>query len=64
MKFLTDALIMVNRMEEVKTVAARSIYVVHHFLVHYSSRVIRNRRLFHVPEVSKSFSKGGRQVYA
>ncbi len=55
---------MVNRMEEVKTVAARFIYVVHHFLVHYSSRVIRNRRLFHVPEVSESFSKGGRQVYA
>ena len=57
MYFFTNALIMVNRMEEVKTVAARSIYVVHHFLVCCSRWTFWHRRLFHVPEISKVFPK-------
>ena len=61
MCFFTEALIMVSRMEEVKTFA-RSIYVVHHFLVRCPHRTFRHRRLFHVPEVFKSVSKSGREI--
>lgn len=50
-------------MEEVKTVAARSIYVVHHFLVRCPHRAIRHRRLFHVPEIFESVPKSGRKIY-
>ena len=62
MYFFTNALIMVNRMEEVKTVATRRIYVVHHFLVRCPHWTFRYWRLFHVPKIFKSVSKSRRKI--
>ncbi len=56
--FFEKALIMENRMEEVKTVA-RFFYVVHHFLVCRPDWTFWNRWLFHVPQIPESVSEGG-----
>lgn len=61
--FFMDALIMVNRMEEVKTVATRFVYVVHHILVLRTRHIVWNRRFFHVPQISKSISERRWQIY-